>query len=263
MRARFSATTGTTAGWRACWRPPRPTAPKLLDRFLAQFGEHLSADSVASLRTWASAPPEGGPSGLTQRLMAAGHQWRLDLDELTTRRAAVDADLPEFERRASSPAATDDDRRAYKIAKGSLKLLGAQINSLTTGLLDLGARTLRRAAQLHAARRRGHPRRRRHLDRPGQQRVHGRRTQLSARLPGGAHRTRPRRHVLRPGPRRHHRRRRPGHRRVQHPRLAGLPAVRMGQAPDHPAPRPHRRRAVRAATAPPSPTSTSTCPSSR
>ena len=63
--------------------------------------------------------------------MAACHQWRLDLDELTTRRAAVDADLPEFERRASSPAATDDDRRAYKIAKGSLKLLGAQINSLT------------------------------------------------------------------------------------------------------------------------------------
>lgn len=104
---------------------------ELLDRFLSQFGDHLSPDSVASLRTWATSPLEGGPSGLTQRLMAAGHQWRLDLDELTTRRAAVDADLPEFERRASSPAATDDDRRAYKIARGSLKMLGAQINSLT------------------------------------------------------------------------------------------------------------------------------------
>jgi hypothetical protein len=104
---------------------------ELVNRFLGQFGDHLSPDSVAGLRAWASAPPEGGPSGLTQRLMAASHQWRLDLDELTTRRAAVDADLPEFERRASSPAATDDDRRAYKVAKGSLKLLGAQINSLT------------------------------------------------------------------------------------------------------------------------------------
>ena len=146
---------------------------ELLDRFLAQFGDHLSADSVVSLRAWASAPPEGGPSGLTQRLMAACHQWRLDLDELTTRRAAVDADLPEFERRASSPAATDDDRRAYKIAKGSLKLLGAQINSLTR---DYWISVLERygvLAQLHAARRRGDPRRRRHLDRPGQQRVHG------------------------------------------------------------------------------------------
>ncbi|KQH76193.1 DEAD/DEAH box helicase [Mycobacterium gordonae] len=104
---------------------------QLLDRFLGQFGEHLSVDSIASLRAWASAPPEGGPSGLTQRLMTACYQWRADLDELTTRRAAVDAELPEFERRATSPAATDDDRRAYKIAKGSLKLLNAQINSLT------------------------------------------------------------------------------------------------------------------------------------
>ena len=104
---------------------------ELLDRFLRQFGEHVSADAVAGLRAWASPPPEGGPSGLTQRIMAASHQWRQDLDELTTRRAAVEADLPEFERRATSPAATDDDRRAFKIAKGSLKLLGAQINSLT------------------------------------------------------------------------------------------------------------------------------------
>ncbi|MDF2467662.1 MAG: box helicase [Rhodococcus erythropolis] len=104
---------------------------QLLDRFLGQFGDHLSVDSVTNLRAWASTPTEGGTSGLTQRLMAASHQWRQDLNELTTRRAAVDADLPEFERRASSPAATDDDRRAYKIATGSLKLLSAQINSLT------------------------------------------------------------------------------------------------------------------------------------
>jgi hypothetical protein len=63
--------------------------------------------------------------------MGAAYQWQLDLDELTIRLKTVEADLPEFERRASSPAATDDDRRALKIAKGSRKLLGAQINSLT------------------------------------------------------------------------------------------------------------------------------------
>ncbi len=106
-------------------------ADALLDRFLAQFGAHLSAESVEALRSWAGAPAAGGPSGLTQRLMAAAHQWQLDLKELTDRQATVEADLPEFERRATSPAATDDDRRAFKIAKGSLKLLGAQINSLT------------------------------------------------------------------------------------------------------------------------------------
>ena len=106
-------------------------ADALLDRFLAQFGELLSADAVVALRSWATAPPEGGISGLTERVMSAAHQWQLDLDELTKRLATVDAELPEFERRASSPAATDDDRRAVKIAKGSRKLLGAQIISLT------------------------------------------------------------------------------------------------------------------------------------
>lgn len=106
-------------------------ADALLDRFLAQFGEHLSSEAVDALRSWASAPPNGGPSGLTQRFMAAAHQWQLDLKELTERQSTVEADLPEFERRANSPAATDDDRRAFRIAKGSRKLLGAQITSLT------------------------------------------------------------------------------------------------------------------------------------
>lgn len=106
-------------------------ADDLLDRFLAQFGEHLSPEAVAALRAWAIAPPQGGPSGLTERLMAAAHQWQLDLKQLTERLATVEAELPEFERRATSPAATDDDRRAFKIAKGARKLLGAQITSLT------------------------------------------------------------------------------------------------------------------------------------
>lgn len=106
-------------------------AQDLLDGFLGQFGDHLSADSVAALRTWASPPPQGGQSGLTEHLMSAAYQWQRDLDELTTRLATVEADLPEFERRASSPAATDDDKRALRIAKGSRKLIGAQINSLT------------------------------------------------------------------------------------------------------------------------------------
>ena len=39
--------------------------------------------------------------------------------------------VPEFERRASSPAATDDDLRDLRAAKGSLRLLGGQIHDLT------------------------------------------------------------------------------------------------------------------------------------
>lgn len=92
----------------------------------------MSEDAVNGLRARATTPPQGGTSGLTQHLTSAAHQWRTDLEELTARRDAVDAELPEFRRRAASPAATDDDRRALRIAKGSRKLLGAQINSITT-----------------------------------------------------------------------------------------------------------------------------------
>lgn len=107
-------------------------AESLLDEFLGQLGEQLSDDAVAGLRAWASPPPQCGVSGLTQHLTVAAHQWRVDLDELSKRLKSVEEELPEFERRADSPAATDDDRRALRIAKGSRKLLGRQITSITT-----------------------------------------------------------------------------------------------------------------------------------
>lgn len=104
----------------------------LLDEFIAQFGAQLSDEAATGLRAWASTPPEGGTSRLTQHLTAAAHQWRIDLEELTKRLESVEAELPEFERRADSPAATDDDRRALRIAKGSRKLLAKQIASITS-----------------------------------------------------------------------------------------------------------------------------------
>ncbi|OBH19691.1 DEAD/DEAH box helicase [Mycolicibacter sinensis] len=107
-------------------------ADSLLDEFLRQFGEQISDPAAGGLRAWASPPPQGGVSGLTAHLNAAAHQWRIDLDELTQRLKSVEDELPEFERRAESPAATDDDRRALRIAKGSRKLLGKQITSITT-----------------------------------------------------------------------------------------------------------------------------------
>ena len=52
--------------------------------------------------------------GLTQRLMSAAYQWQLDLDELTSRLQTVEADLPDFERRASSPAGPYGEERAFR-----------------------------------------------------------------------------------------------------------------------------------------------------
>ncbi|MGA4692584.1 DEAD/DEAH box helicase [Rhodococcus sp. AB351] len=106
-------------------------ADKQVDKFLAQFDGVLDAAARDSLRTWATPGDDGMPSGLVTDLQEAVHRWNRDLTELTARRAAVEAEMPEFERRAASPAATDDDLRDLRTAKGSLRLLGGQIHDLT------------------------------------------------------------------------------------------------------------------------------------
>ena len=107
-------------------------ADALVDNFLAQFDDVLDEHTRDSLRTWATpGNDEGEPSSLVTDLQEAVHRWNRDLTELTARRAAVEAEMPEFERRALSPAATDDDLRDLRTAKGSLRLLGGQIHDLT------------------------------------------------------------------------------------------------------------------------------------
>ena len=105
-------------------------AGALVDGFLGQFDDVLDEHARDSLRAWVT-PDNGLPSPLVTDLQEAVHRWNRDLTELTARRAAVEAEMPEFERRASSPAATDDDLRDLRTAKGSLRLLGGQIHDLT------------------------------------------------------------------------------------------------------------------------------------
>ena len=107
-------------------------AAGLLSTFLDQFGGRLSPEADAALRAWATPAIDGEPSALTRHLRSTVHQWNRDLTELTERRRFIEEQLPEFERRVDSPAATDDDRRTLRTAIGSMKLLGGQINSITT-----------------------------------------------------------------------------------------------------------------------------------
>ncbi|GAB4587647.1 helicase-related protein [Nocardia sp. IFM 10818] len=107
-------------------------ADELVDGFLAQFGGLLDAGTRETLRAWATPPGGGAPSGLVAQLREAVHRWNRDVTELTARRTAIEAALPEFEQRANSPAATDDDRRDLRTAQGTMRLLGAHINRLTT-----------------------------------------------------------------------------------------------------------------------------------
>ncbi|MFE9579953.1 DEAD/DEAH box helicase [Nocardia sp. NPDC006044] len=104
---------------------------ELLDIFLAQFDSLLDTDTNESLRTWATPSGSGVPSALRTHLQDSVRHWNRDVKELRTRRTAVDAAMPEFERRANSPAATDDDRRELRTARGTLRLLGKHISDLT------------------------------------------------------------------------------------------------------------------------------------
>ena len=105
-------------------------AHTLVPTFLAQFGGMLSDDAAAALRQWAT-PTGDGFSELSQHLQSTVHRWNRDLAELTERRAFIDAQMLEFQRKADSPAATDEDRRALRTAIGSTKLLNGQIGSIT------------------------------------------------------------------------------------------------------------------------------------
>ncbi|MFC3965797.1 DEAD/DEAH box helicase [Nocardia jiangsuensis] len=106
-------------------------ADELLNGFLAQFGALLDDPARTGLRGWATPGGDDG-SGLRRHLTEAVHRWRRDVDELVERRTAIDAAMPEFEQRANSPAATDDDRRALRSAKGTFRLIGRHLNDLTT-----------------------------------------------------------------------------------------------------------------------------------
>jgi len=100
---------------------------------LARFGDTLAGVGVGALdelRAWAV--PEGGPgtSAFAAHLHAASHRWQATVETLKHRVDAIDALLPELEKQASSPAATDDDRRALGSAKTARKLTVGQLGHL-------------------------------------------------------------------------------------------------------------------------------------
>lgn len=106
-------------------------ADELVDGFLAQFGGLLTDAARDGLRAWATPTELGEPSAMVHQLREAVHRWNRDVAELTERRTAVDAAIPEFEQRANSPAATDDDKRDLRSARATLRLLGKQLHDLT------------------------------------------------------------------------------------------------------------------------------------
>ena len=101
-----------------------------LDLFLGSF-QDLAPASVASLRAWASrAAVEPGTSGLAGHLYQASSRWVQTVEGLQHRRTEVQQALPDLERIAALPAASDDDQRAVRSARAALALIGHELKHL-------------------------------------------------------------------------------------------------------------------------------------
>lgn len=101
-----------------------------LETFLAGFPS-LGEGARDALTAWVS-PVEGvpGTSGLARRIFSEAKRWAHTVQTLDFRRQAIQAAIPALQQVGDSPAATDDDKRALRSAKASLKLAHKQLSDL-------------------------------------------------------------------------------------------------------------------------------------
>ena len=100
-----------------------------VERFALTLQESSEA-ATACLLPWVEGPLGPGTSRFAAHLYAASTLWRTNVEALGHRLVAIDALLPELERVAASPAATDDDKRAERSAKTTRKLTAGQLAEL-------------------------------------------------------------------------------------------------------------------------------------
>ncbi|MBX7447198.1 DEAD/DEAH box helicase [Mycolicibacterium sp. 3033] len=103
---------------------------ELVDSFLSGM-PLLDDDVVARLRGFPRPGPDGGgTSEFALRCHVASQVWNRRIETLTHRKAAAEKALPTLLERATSPAATDDDKRELRTAQASVRLIGKQLANL-------------------------------------------------------------------------------------------------------------------------------------
>jgi len=105
------------------------TAHEITEDFLAAFPS-LSATTREHLRDWVRAPSGFGTSPLASRVREASRRWNHTVETLQFRHNEIQASLPELRQRAGSPAASEDDKAAFRSAEGGLRLAGKQLGDL-------------------------------------------------------------------------------------------------------------------------------------
>lgn len=107
-------------------------APGHLARFLGAF-DGLGKEVVTALTDWATPHQGPGSSGLAQHLHAASGRWQIAVEALQHRLTAIEDAIPDLFARAESPAAVEEDLRAYRSALVSKKLTAGQLSHLRSG----------------------------------------------------------------------------------------------------------------------------------
>jgi len=103
---------------------------ELVDSFLSGMPP-LDDDVVARLRHFPRPNPDGGgTSEFAWRCHVASQVWNRRIETLTHRKTAAETALPTLLERATSPAATDDDKRELRTAQASVRLIGKQLANL-------------------------------------------------------------------------------------------------------------------------------------
>lgn len=90
----------------------------------------VGRDALVGLREWVVPPAGPGTSEFAAHLHSASHRWQLTVETLKHRVTAIDAVIPELQKQADSPAATDDDKRTLRSAQTARKLTNGQLGHL-------------------------------------------------------------------------------------------------------------------------------------
>lgn len=100
-----------------------------LEAFLATF-DHLSDWAVETLRGWSIPGDEPRTSGIASTLIASSARWNGEVENQRLRKKTIVESLPGLEEAAGHPAASEDDRVAFRAAKASLGMVIRQSSDL-------------------------------------------------------------------------------------------------------------------------------------
>lgn len=104
-------------------------ADQYVDDFLSGFPT-LRKEVGDELKRWATPASSSDSSDLAQRIYTEAFKWKTQIEQLNFRTTQIEHVLPELDQIAASPAATDDDKAALRVAKSALKLTKKQIAEL-------------------------------------------------------------------------------------------------------------------------------------